>query len=237
MWVLEGLNKNPHPYKVSTFRLCCHSILKIFSVNLQKVEMLGLKGAQAFPVIQLHFRFKTNQTPELRRGAKATGIVKRAHKGSRIFPGSFGKRLIPCSLSAGRWWVWNRVSEWTFLHMYFSGSFGSWEAGVLSEGSVGAAFHSSTIRCFLLGGTLCSDFLCTRWQSPKAQSSWDHSDSRCAGSCSSAVREGRALLAKPAIRLFKFMEDALLIYLSGHLSFLILIGKRSPVRDFKILRL
>lgn len=213
MWVLEGLNKNPHPYKASTFILSCHSILKIFSVNLQKVEMLGLKRSQAFQVIQLHFRLKTNQTPELRRGAKATGIIKRANKGSRIFPGSFGKRLIPCFLSTSWWWVWSWVSEWTFLHMYFSGSFVSWEAGVLSEGSVGVAFHSSTIRCFLLGGTLCPDFLCTRWRSPKAQSSWDHSDSRCAGSCSSAVREGSTLRAKPAIRLFKIMGDTLLIYL------------------------
>lgn len=29
------------------------------------------------------------------------------------------------------------------------------------------AFHSSTMRLFLLGGTFGSDFLCTRWLSPK----------------------------------------------------------------------
>lgn len=56
------------------------------------------------------------------------------------------------------------------MHIYSSGSFT--EKLTCCQREVGpTAFHSSTMKLFLLGGTLRSDLLCTRWLSPKGPKS------------------------------------------------------------------
>lgn len=154
------------PCSLVVLSLCIQNIFckitKWLNVRIRK----GHKFHAAQPLL---FTDVVLSLGEAQRLTLSTEIKEKLNKGSRFTPMPFPKGLV----------LWIFLICWVMVDLdpgqlvstsctRISLDHSPAEKLVCYQREVQlTAFHSSTISFFLLGGTLCPDFLCTRWLPPK----------------------------------------------------------------------